>query len=185
MSCSPWSRRVGHDLITFTFTCQALINYCILLLKQNHERVLLNTFTLWTKIDQVIVFPLKFLWLKVWVKDEWAPTVKPQCWVWQYGGGGSWVAKSCPTLETPWTVAHQNITLNGWHHWLNQTIRTWTQKKNLQLKKKKKKFLMYLQTSLNQKAKETSAITLNLLAAVYHYYSWDLPIISKLWAIWS
>ena len=24
-----------------------------------------------------------------------------------YGGGGGLVAKSCPTLATPWTVAHQ------------------------------------------------------------------------------
>ena len=24
-----------------------------------------------------------------------------------YGGGGGLVAKSCPTLVTPWTIAHQ------------------------------------------------------------------------------
>lgn len=28
--------------------------------------------------------------------------------------------------------------------------------------------------------KKTFAITLNLLAAAYNYYSWDLPIILKL-----
>ena len=26
---------------------------------------------------------------------------------WGGGGGGGLVAKSCPTLATPWTVAHQ------------------------------------------------------------------------------
>ena len=33
------------------------------------------------------------------------------CWykacVWAYSGGGGLVIKSCPTLRTPWTVAHQ------------------------------------------------------------------------------
>ena len=27
--------------------------------------------------------------------------------VWSWSGGGALVAKSCPTLETPWTVAHK------------------------------------------------------------------------------
>lgn len=57
--------------------------------------------------------------------------------------------------------------------WLVSLIKPDCKNRNTEEKSetKKKKFLMYLQTSLNRKAKETSAITLNFLAAVYHYYS--------------